>query len=227
MVVPNALSPTEVAALTEILDDHATNELSPETRHANFGLDLGDAPTQPRPAGGRAEWLESDRDTARLLSWGAPYLSLIDNPTVSPLLEDLLGPNFRLDHTCADPRCPCCRACCALRTRSIFLTYHQVLCCLVLDATLLRPAHGPADPTLCGTSRWHSGPQMWPRQRHEYFSCDAGIFSSGLTVVAYELCDVPEGTGMGAMPGTHKSVFPLTGLEDTLVRSSPLPTSSI
>ncbi len=169
LVIPDALSTAHATALEHLLDDHAEQDLLPETRHANFGLDLGDAPTQPRPQGGRAEHLESDRDTARLLRWGPPYVSLIDNPKVSPVLEEILGDHFRLDHT---------------------------------YATLLRPARGPLDPTLCGTSRWHSGPQAWPRQRHEYYSCDAGVFSSGLTVVAYELCDVPPGAGgFGAIPG--------------------------
>jgi hypothetical protein len=191
ITVPDALTPEAVAALTALLDAHAAQELSAETRHANFGLDLGDAPTQPRPEGGRAGFLERDRDTARLLSWGKPYLDLIDNPSVSPLLEELLGSDFRLDH---------------------------------VYGTLLRAGRGPDDPTLCGTSRWHSGPQHWPRQRHEYFSADAQVFSSGLTVVAYELCDVPEGSGgMGALPGTHKSQFPLHGLEGTISTAGDMP----
>ena len=78
------------------------------------------------------------------------------------------------------------------------------------DCTLLRPGP-PGDPTLCGTSRWHSGPQHWPRQRHEYYNVTGGQISSGLTVVAYELRDVGTGDGgMGAIPGSHKSEFEFT-----------------
>ena len=89
--------------------------------------------------------MEGDNDMARLLGWGSPFVDIIDNERVSPLLECLLNPGsefpspgFRLDH---------------------------------VYATLLRPGT-QADPTLCGTSSWHSGPMMWPRSRHEFFGCD-------------------------------------------------------
>jgi hypothetical protein len=166
--------------LVELLDAHAEAELAPEARHANFGLDLGDSPTQQRPSGSRAAYLEGDNDMARLLRWGAPFVELIDNATISPLLKDLLNPGgefpspgFRLDH---------------------------------VYATLLRPGT-QSDPTLCGTTGWHSGPMSWPRSLHEYFRCDSGYFSTGLTVVAYELVDVMPGVGgMGAMYATAQSI---------------------
>ena len=168
----------QVAALTALLDEHAEQELEPSVRHANFGLDLGDgasqparrrlslcvdknaptaaAPTQPREAGSRAEFLEGDNDMARLLGWGSPFVDIIDNERVSPLLECLLNPGsefpspgFRLDH---------------------------------VYATLLRPGT-QADPTLCGTSSWHSGPMMWPRSRHEYYGCDVRCATSTRLVV--------------------------------------------
>jgi hypothetical protein len=71
-------------------------------------------------------------------------------------------------------------------------------------STLLRPAKGDGDPTLCGTSRWHSGPQHWPRQWHEYHVENGGNIQSGLTFVAYELRSVGKGAdGMGSIPGSH------------------------
>eukprot|EP01052_Picozoa_sp_SAG31_P050819 SAG31_NODE_11780_length_999_cov_1.261111_1_plen_130_part_10 len=48
------------------------------------------------------------------------------------------------------------------------------------------------------------------RYRHEYYSYNGGpkggSLSSGLTVVAYELCDVVAGTGgFGAIPGSRQA----------------------
>jgi len=37
-----------------------------------------------------------------LLRWGEPYKALIDNPRVTPCLEEILGAHFRLDHDYAD-----------------------------------------------------------------------------------------------------------------------------
>ena len=69
---------------------------------------------------------ERDLDTAWMLRWGPEFVELLDNPAVSPMLGEVLGAEYRLDH---------------------------------VYSTLLRPAKGDGDPTLCGTSRWHSGPR--------------------------------------------------------------------
>lgn len=50
-------------------------------------------------------------------------MELLDNPAVAPMLDEVLGAEYRLDH---------------------------------VYSTLLRPAANVDDPTLCGTSRWHS-----------------------------------------------------------------------
>ena len=107
MVVKNALSPAAVAALDAVVSARIAAECADDARHNYFGLDLGDAPTQPRPAEAdgdrrarRAEGTERDLDTARMLSWGPEFVDQIDNAAVRPVLEDVLGPGFRLDHAC-------------------------------------------------------------------------------------------------------------------------------
>jgi ectoine hydroxylase-related dioxygenase (phytanoyl-CoA dioxygenase family) len=75
LVVPNALAPEQVAALNAILDDRLAQEAAPDANTHRFGS---------------------------LLDWGQPYLDLIDNPRITPYLEELLGPAFRLDHDYAD-----------------------------------------------------------------------------------------------------------------------------
>src|SRR5205823_7751477 len=75
LVVPNALDAGEVAALNAIMDDRLARDVSPDAHTHRFG---------------------------RLLEWGQPYLDLIDHPRIVPYLEELLGPQFRLDHDYAD-----------------------------------------------------------------------------------------------------------------------------
>jgi ectoine hydroxylase-related dioxygenase (phytanoyl-CoA dioxygenase family) len=75
LVVPDALGADALAALNSLKDEHIA----------------GDAP--------------ADMQTHRfegLLRWGQPYLDLIDNPRITPYLEELLGAQFRLDHDYAD-----------------------------------------------------------------------------------------------------------------------------
>eukprot|EP01045_Picozoa_sp_COSAG04_P007695 COSAG04_NODE_408_length_14857_cov_6.636154_10_plen_156_part_00 len=107
VVVKGALSPADVAALDAGVSARIAAECADDARHNYFGLDLGDAPTQPRPAEAdgdrrarRAEGTERDLDTARMLSWGPEFVDQIDNAAVRPVLEDALGPGFRLDHAC-------------------------------------------------------------------------------------------------------------------------------
>ena len=75
MVVENALSASQVAALNAIVDEQIDeNELQAVSTHR-----FGD-----------------------ILNWGQPYKELIDNPTVLPYMEGLLGPELRLDHVYLD-----------------------------------------------------------------------------------------------------------------------------
>lgn len=75
LVVPDALDAEQLAALNAVLDEHLQAETPPDTRTHRF---IG------------------------LLGWGKPYTDLIDNPRITPYLEELLGERFRLDHDYAD-----------------------------------------------------------------------------------------------------------------------------
>lgn len=75
LVVPNALSATDVAHLNAAMDTAIAQETDREMQTHRFG---------------------------RLLSRGTTYHFLIDHPQITPYLEELLGPNFRLDHEYAD-----------------------------------------------------------------------------------------------------------------------------
>ncbi len=70
LVVKGVLSPAEVAALNAIADRRAS------------------AP----PAG------ERYRRLFRASAWGSPFQRLIDHPRIVPLLEEVVGSRFRLDH---------------------------------------------------------------------------------------------------------------------------------
>ena len=75
LVVPDALSPALVARLNELMDEHIAQETGPDMRTHRFG---------------------------RLLRWGKAYRDLIDNQRMVPYVEDLVGPQFRLDHDYVD-----------------------------------------------------------------------------------------------------------------------------
>jgi hypothetical protein len=71
LIVENALTSVELATLNEIIDEK---------------IALVDEPEKL--------WFRFDS----LLSWGAPFQSLIDNPRITSYLLELLGSKFRLDH---------------------------------------------------------------------------------------------------------------------------------
>ncbi|MCS6862171.1 MAG: phytanoyl-CoA dioxygenase family protein [Abditibacteriales bacterium] len=75
IVVPNALSAEEVAELNAIMDEHIAQECPVDMRTHRF---------------------------VGLLHWGKAYRRLIDHPHIVPYLEEMLGPQFRLDHDYAD-----------------------------------------------------------------------------------------------------------------------------
>ncbi len=75
ITIPNALDPARLDALNDVLDQQIDAAVSPDSGTHRF---------------------------TELLGWGQPYLDLIDLPTVTPHLEAILGPKFRLDHTYLD-----------------------------------------------------------------------------------------------------------------------------
>ena len=82
LVVRNALTADQVAALSEQLDRvHKAVK-----RH--YGSDRTRLPDDADRA-----W-----SSASLLEWGGAYIDLIDLPTIAPYLEELLGAGYRFDH---------------------------------------------------------------------------------------------------------------------------------
>lgn len=75
LTIPDALSPAQLTRLNELIDEGIANETPADMRTHRFGDLL-------------------DRDPA--------FLELIDNPAVVAVLEQIIGRDFRLDHTYAD-----------------------------------------------------------------------------------------------------------------------------
>ena len=75
IAVPDALDSAQLEKLNAVLDQHIEQECPDEEHAHRFG---------------------------GLLSWGKPYRDLIDNPSIVPYLNVILGERFRLDHLYAD-----------------------------------------------------------------------------------------------------------------------------
>ena len=75
LVVPDALTPEQIANLNSVLDERIAAECPPDMRTHRF---------------------------VPLLDWSKDYRDLIDNPTISSHLKELLGDQFRLDHVYLD-----------------------------------------------------------------------------------------------------------------------------
>ena len=75
IAVPDALDSVQLERLNAVLDRHIRQEFKKEEHAHRFG---------------------------ELLSWGKPYRDLIDNPSIVPYLNVILGERFRLDHLYAD-----------------------------------------------------------------------------------------------------------------------------
>jgi hypothetical protein len=71
LVIENALTPTELAAINQLLDQNIAQIDKPNK-----------------------SWIRFDG----LLNWGIEFRLLIDNPRITPYLVALVGPEFRLDH---------------------------------------------------------------------------------------------------------------------------------
>ena len=76
LVVPDALTAGQVASLNAALDERIACEMVPEETTRRWFLDL--------------------------LSWGQPFVDLLDNPRVEPYLAEILGDGFRADHLYVD-----------------------------------------------------------------------------------------------------------------------------
>jgi hypothetical protein len=75
ITVPNALSAEQLVTLNALWDERIANDIPSDQPNHRWG---------------------------NLFSWGRPLLDLIDQPTIVPYLNTILGKNFRLDHDYAD-----------------------------------------------------------------------------------------------------------------------------
>jgi hypothetical protein len=71
LILDNVLSPPEVSKLNQLIDAQNLPEPGLETSGARFG---------------------------NYLSWGQPFVDLLDHERIMPLLKFILGDGFRLDH---------------------------------------------------------------------------------------------------------------------------------
>ena len=74
LVVEDALSPEQVTTLNRLIDETLSKETDSELKTKRFSP----------------------------LSWGQPYYEQISNPRLTPLLTEMLGKGFRLDHSYVD-----------------------------------------------------------------------------------------------------------------------------
>ena len=75
LTVPDALTPAQLTELNSILDEHIASDCAADMLTHRFG---------------------------GLLDWGQPFLDLIDNDPITPYLELIVCPKFRLDHVYLD-----------------------------------------------------------------------------------------------------------------------------
>ena len=73
LVIEDALSPDEVAALNHLMDEQAL------------------------PAPGKVQRFGSAPEGSGFLAWGKPFCDLLDHPKIMPILRFCLGDSFRLD----------------------------------------------------------------------------------------------------------------------------------
>ena len=74
MTIPNALSSEQVSVINALMDEKLKEHPTPQAGSISF---------------------------ANVLAWRGPMIDLIDNPRVTGCLEEICGPNFRLDHNYA------------------------------------------------------------------------------------------------------------------------------
>lgn len=74
LVIEDAIERDQLAAINAILDEKVA-AADPDAKALSFGQGGGE-----------------------ILGWGQPFVDLVDNPRISPYLEELVDPWFRLDH---------------------------------------------------------------------------------------------------------------------------------
>lgn len=91
LVVPNVVSGEALRELRAVMDSHdAAEVLRPNARGNSFPRWL--------TAEGWEHCPQHLTDEHNMLHWSKEYRNLLTNPVLTPILEELLTPNFRLDH---------------------------------------------------------------------------------------------------------------------------------
>jgi hypothetical protein len=75
VAVPDALDANVLLALNAIWDEHIAREMAPGSTSQRWG---------------------------RVINWGTPFSDVIDNPRITPYLDEIIGKKYRLDHDYAD-----------------------------------------------------------------------------------------------------------------------------
>jgi hypothetical protein len=75
ITVPDALSAEQLGTLNAIWDERIARDMPKDARNQRWG---------------------------RIVHWGKPYVDLIDNPRITPYVDEIVGERFRLDHDYAD-----------------------------------------------------------------------------------------------------------------------------
>ena len=88
IIVKNALSPMEVAALNDGIDQHL-DQMSPIDRSLAGDSPALEGTSRRKDLGGMLAW---DRP------WCEPFRKLLVHPNVAPYLNTILGTGYRLDH---------------------------------------------------------------------------------------------------------------------------------
>jgi hypothetical protein len=98
LVVKNALTSDEVASMNDLVDEHVVGRKESGT---NNPRQTADNKVGSFAGSDRTRFTEQDDrawSSASLLSWGGPFIDLIDHPSISPYLEEVLQPGYRIDH---------------------------------------------------------------------------------------------------------------------------------
>ena len=98
LVVKNALTSDEVASMNAYVDENVTGRKESGTYHPR---QTSDNKVGSFAGSDRTRFTDGDDrawSSASLLSWGGPFIDLIDHPSIAPYLEEVLQPGYRLDH---------------------------------------------------------------------------------------------------------------------------------
>ncbi|MET9087207.1 phytanoyl-CoA dioxygenase family protein [Streptomyces sp. NPDC004237] len=164
IVLRGVLDAAQLEQLNSAVDAAGVPELLEKTSYVHTGF--------PALENGNSDEAAGPVDIANglLTDWGQEFRDLVDHSAVLPALEELLGPELRLDHS---------------------------------YAIFMRAGAGSTTP-----HHLHNGGT--PYDPSQSYTVRDGRMFNGLVVVSYALTDVGPGDGgFCAIPGSHKSNFPV------------------